>query len=948
MKEILLAALFLLQAFSVFSQTVTPKSSTASSSLGRDNYLPNTVIVKFKTSPAQRSKTLSLGPDIQLKSASVEKVEQKFPEGQKSDKRTLQREDKSGLSRIYELKFTGATVEQVIEELLSDPNVEYAEPSFIRRTYYTPNDPAFLNNLQNSLTRINAPRAWDLIRNAAPVILAIVDSGSDLNHPDLSANIYYNVNDPVNGVDDDADGYTDNYWGWDFVGATATNLREDNNPNVTNAANDHGVHVSGIAGAVTDNARGMASVSFNTARLLIVKVAPDDAGTDIYRGYEGIKYAADHGASIINCSWGGENRSQYEQDVVNYTINKGCLIVAAAGNSGGETPQYPAGYEGVLAVANVELNDQRSASSNYGHYVSISAPGANIYSTTVNNSYTQKTGTSMASPLVAGAAALVKAYMPHLSMQQVGEQLRSTADNIDDRNELYAGRLGKGRLNVYRALTESPPSIRRQDLTFVDKGNGTYPAGDTVRILADLKNFLHPVTNLQVRLVSTSPYVEITHSQFIVPSLGQLQTVDDVGPFRVYIKPETPDNTTVEFRLEYLANNGTYTDFESFLLVVARDFINLRTPQIASTITSIGRIGFLIPGIDDGTLGFRYQDSQLLYEGALMIGTSASRVSNNARSEDESYDDHFVKEIKVQATSVDGRLETVSLFNDSGSPNPLNIDVRQRSYVFSDIDKQKFLITEYEIINTNNTNLNNVFAGLYTDWDIEGGATNATQYIPASRLAYVYDKKDSGLPYAGVKILTEERPPVYYPLSYMLANDPLKEDFTITEKYLTLSSGVESTGLGHTTTNGLDVSFVSGNGPYFIPAKGSVKVAFALIGGDNLEDLQASATTAQQVYNALNPGQPMPDVKELAISSYPNPISDNYTRVVLSLPEEGTVSLDLYNVLGMKVQNLIKDERFPKGVYASSFVLKDVASGMYFLRLRYNNTIKTHKVSVFR
>ena len=442
-----------------------------------------------------------------------------------------------------------------------------------------------------------------------------------------------------------------------------------------------------------------------------------------------------------------------------------------------------------------------------------------------------------------------------------------------------------------------------------------------------------------------------------MPFIGQLQSVSNVGAFKVYLKPGTPDNTPVQFRLDYTANGGAYKDFEGFTLVVARDYLNMQTNSIATTVTSKGRIGFLIPGVDDGTLGFRYKGSQLLYEAALMIGNSETQVSNSARSAGENYDDHFVKTKRIQALNGPGYLEGNTSFNDSGSPQPLNLEVKQRAFVFKTGNDQ-YLSTEYEIFNRTSTSLSNVYVGLFTDWDIEGGATNATHYDPSLMLAYAYDKKNPALPYAGVKLLTNTSAANYYPLSYMIAGDPLKDDFTIAEKYLTLSSGIQSAGLGETSTNGLDISFVTAAGPYIIPANGSIKVAFALLGADNLDQLKTAAAAAQQTYDTISPPLKVTDIKEVAISGYPNPITPATSNINLQidLPEPGNVSLDFYNVLGEKVESLIDNQAYPAGrhylVYnTNNFTansLKGLNSGIYFYRLRINNKVKTLKVSVVR
>ncbi len=908
------------------------------------NFLPDRVIVKLKTTiSVNDAKVQSVGPDLGLKLGSVNKIQQKFPVGKlKSGATILKKQEEFGLNRIYELVLSGnKDVLETVQELNKNENVEYAEPVYIHRASYTPNDPYI--NLQPYLPQIKAPLAWDRIRNEQKVVIAIVDSGSDTEHEDLAANIFINANDPVNGKDDDGDGYIDNYKGWDFAGATLNNLTEDNNPNITDARGDHGLHVSGIASAVTNNGKGVASVAFNCAKLMILKTATDDNGTDIIRGYEAVKYAVDHGAQIINCSWGSEAANLFGQDIINYAISRGCLIVAAAGNDGSNIPQYPAAFAGVMAVANVQTDDQRNSSSNYGTYVSIAAPGTNIFSTIFNQGYGTKSGTSMATPVVSSAAALVKAYFPALSMQQVGELLRVTSDNIDQRNPTFTGQLGKGRLNVYRALTESLPSVKRQTIRYTDKTNGTFAAGDTVTVYADFKNFLNPVNDLIITLKSSDENIVVTKDQTTVNHLGTLEMASNIGPFKFYIRPETPENYTAELQFEYTTRNNAYMDLEGFTVQVNRDYLNLQTSTIATTITSKGTIGYLQAGGEEGTMGFQYKGQQLLYEAGLMIGTSSTRLSNNVRTADSSTDDDFVRQIKVSGEQVADTLKTIASFNDNGNPQKLNIYVKQRSYVFHNTIRDNFLITEYEVFNQNNNALNNAYLGMFNDWDINGGSTNATQFDSDNKIAYVYDKSSSSAPYAAVKLLSNANPS-YYPLSNRLSGNLLVNDnFTDEEKFTSLSSGIASTELG-TSGSGTDVSFVVGYGPYTIPANGSIKVAFAYIGADNLDHVKQTADVALANYNVISQ-QANPEIDNISLYSYYD-TGDRLPYVSVSLPERSAITLDLYNILGQKVSNVTSGS-FVKGKYNFQVLnTENLASGTYFYRLQSNGKIKTLKTVI--
>jgi serine protease len=332
--------------------------------ISQKDYLPDVIIVKFRkgSTVAQiRSVSSASGfKNLNFKSSEIN-INQLFKNSVIAvSSAAIQRMaiiDTLGIDRIYELRFkSNHGIEKVINELLKNPNIEYAEPSYVHHVSYTPNDPLF-SGFQSHLKQVKAEQSWDLIRNSSNTVIAIVDTGTDMDHIDLKANIIFP--------------------GIDLVGQSGTNPQVDSNPDVSSDSTDHGVSVSGIASAVSDNGLGIASIAYN-AKLMIVKACADNNATVIYKGYEGIKYAADNGAHIINCSFSGPYGSNFGQDIVKYAISKGSLIIACAGNSNSSAPEYPAAYEGVLAVSAVDQNDKKSDFSSYGSHISISAPRSSL------------------------------------------------------------------------------------------------------------------------------------------------------------------------------------------------------------------------------------------------------------------------------------------------------------------------------------------------------------------------------------------------------------------------------------------------------------------------------------------------------------------------------------------------------------------------------------------
>lgn len=311
---------------------------------------------------------------------------------------------------------------QALAAYRADRRVAYAEPDYLAYGQLTPND-TYYATYQYGPQKIQADLAWDVTTGDPGVVVAVVDSGADLGHPDLQGKLVS---------------------GWDFV----------NNDADPTDDYGHGTHVTGIIAALTNNGVGIAGIGYST-RVLVVKVL-DSNNSGTYSGIaQGIVYAADQGARIINLSLGGTEFSQTLLDAVEYAWSKGALLVAAAGNWASSAPFYPAAFEHVMAVAATDANDNRWTSSNYGSYISVSAPGVNVYSTNWNKTsgtgYGYRSGTSMAAPHVSGVAALLLAQNPARSNVQLWSIIEGSADDLGAAG--WDAYYGHGRVNAYRAVT---------------------------------------------------------------------------------------------------------------------------------------------------------------------------------------------------------------------------------------------------------------------------------------------------------------------------------------------------------------------------------------------------------------------------------------------------------------------------------------------------------------
>ena len=342
-----------------------------------------------------------------------------------------------------------------VEQLNRHPDVVYAELNYRVHALEVPNDERWPE--QWALRQISAPQAWD-ITHCDGTLVAVLDSGAYLAHPDLDEVWWNNPGEePGNGVDDEGNGLVDDVHGWHFFQDCAGDECEPREDAVVEDDNGHGTHVAGIIAAETGNGIGVAGASWG-ARVMVVKVL-DASGDGYYSDIAaGIRYAADNGARVINLSFGGDEPSQLLQDAVDYAHQRGVLLVAAAGNDGGEV-DYPAACEHVLAVAATDSSDLRLSLSSQGAEVDMAAPGDGIVSTWLESRlYWLRRGTSMAAPHVSAAAALLWSWEPGLDATEVQRRLEAGADDVNaDSNPGWDRYLGWGRLNMYRTLTGLPP-----------------------------------------------------------------------------------------------------------------------------------------------------------------------------------------------------------------------------------------------------------------------------------------------------------------------------------------------------------------------------------------------------------------------------------------------------------------------------------------------------------
>ncbi|MDA3894162.1 MAG: S8 family peptidase [Salinivirgaceae bacterium] len=908
MRVLFLISAFLLIYIGAYSQANTTNN--------------NTVVVKIK-SYAHKSSTTELFSDFkQVTNDEIQNIEPFINSSQRKKQIIPKKYD---LSSIYKITIKNShNLNKIISKLNKLTDVIYAEPYPIAHVFDSPNDP--LNGNQYYIQNTKVFEAHEICKGDTNIVIGIVDSGVDLLHEDLKDNYKYNYNDPINNIDDDGDGYVDNYYGWDVAD-------KDPNPqslvNIHGESNYHGTKVAGMASASTNNNIGISSMGYKT-KLMPIKAM--DASGNISAGYEGIVYAADHGCAIINCSWGNNVYSQFAQDVINYAaIYRGCLIVAAAGNTVAATDDrpdtwfYPASYNNVLSVAATGPTDERWSGSSYGIKVDVSAPGEGTYSTKQLNTYGAGSGTSYASPLVAGLAGLIKAHNPHFTQKQLTEQIRITSDNIDTipENTYYSNQLGYGRINAFRALTiDYLPSLRIDSIKVTSNKKANLLNGDTLSVSFIATNYLAQATNTTIRLTSNSEH--LTPIKNII-STGALNTFEMVSnttiPFTFALNENIPYNEKIWLKFE-MKDQG-YDDYQIFELPINKDFITITEKDISTTLTSNGKIGYA-NRLEELGIGLEYKGNNLLSDAGIILGRSSTLMVSSLYD----VEDFTPKTLVDTLRTPEGILMSQSEFY-SNSELGIDINITHTALFPNENDLQSTIIHLYNLKNPGTESVDQLKMSQFIDWDINYSYSNKVDFLANLNMAYTYSTGNN-ITYAGICLLNNMSTiPYGFDLSIFGGGVDITQGFGNDLKWITMTNRRDSAG---NNTSGLDVASMLTTDFFNIDSGDSIEIAFAHIIGNNLNEIALKAETLIENYNKIS------DVQQRvnSLKVYPNPASNT---LYIQCENAEYAYITIYDQHG----KIIKTYKKESAVNNLVINIELLESGIYFINLATNKNSTTTK-----
>ncbi len=824
------------------------------------DFVPGTVWVQFVSGKAPTSGAGKIGSGVfdqvdDLYGAYA--IQEAFPFLEASD---LQSESVEGLKRVYSVRFdVRHSPQEVAAALMRDPSVEYAEPKVVSRTFgshrmSTPNDPLYAD-MAPYFERAQFPEAWDMVKGEqGDVVIAIVDSGVNWRHEDLRNNVWVNLGEVAgNGLDDDGNGWVDDVHGYDL--ALDKPYQPGDATSIDHAS--HGTTVAGMAVAVADNGTGITGTSWNAKFMSIGAACEDLSDNSICRDLTAVAYAARMGADIITASYGSYYYSHFAAMVYQAALDMGSLVVAAAGNEAVNSdvyPSYPANFPSVLSVGATRL-DVDINRLNYGRTVDVYAAGLDLTGLQLRTGYEEGVwGTSFSAPLVAGLAAMVKTAFPGFTPHQVREQVRYTADRMENLHipELY-GLLGRGRANAYRAVSQHDiVAVRPSALTFGSSDAGPPGPGWESELTVTASNYFADVGNVEIVISEAPSWFQFSSTRSTLASLGGGTSAQVRFPFLV--TDAAPYKGTSTIVVGVLAHGQT--ELSSVRLEISQaEVANFRSDNLSFSVTSEGNLGFIDRNLfhpwnvdenDSLGTGIRFGATYThALEAGLIVATGPDRMSRSVSSiwaYEGIQPTHFQPK-QGQTLAVDNpgsvaAFESRITLEDSGAPDPIGVEIRQESYFDDGPGIDTFAILRYTVTNATASPVENLHVGLLIGWRLSANTRNdIPAYDTDRRLGYQYVQTKAP-PVLGVRVLSHEAGhhfAAYDFGTYPSSGEALLWDF--------LSSGVQRPRAIPDLWGQ-----VYATGPYSLAPGEQGEAAFAIVGGNTIEEFLSNADRAQSFW----------------------------------------------------------------------------------------------------
>ena len=642
-------------------------------------------------------------------------------------KRILDLEDV--LSRTFVVEVNPKmNVLKFCKKMLQEYDIEVAEPHYVDKFLGTPNDPEVVN--QEVLTHIKAFEGWEICEGDSTLLIGVGDTGFNINHTELKEQIVFNEGEiPFNGIDDDGNGYIDDYTGYNLAWKEDFERYGSNNEyeycdNLYHQ-NTHGMNVIGIIGARTNNEFGIAGVA-NKCKLVPIKIQSMEVGY-LY-SYQSILYAAVRGCKVLNCSWGmPKSFSVVDQSIIDYAIACDVAIVAAAGNmsSQGVTNQncihYPSSYYGVLGVGGSNPGDVASLSGYVlgpGTRILAQARAHRTLGSGDNQIITSGNGTSFASPVVAGVLGIVRSYKPELSPQEAIELVRTTADSITG-----SGGFVPNRVNMYRALTtdaDLTPSIILKEKYYetldgirIDKMDlKKWNSNDTFNLVLKVKNILGDAKNINVS------FIDIT--EWYPTGFNLLDTTMLITELKKNNELEIKAKINIDFsnsirgayyKLQMEGENKQGTSFKDNFNFYIQAITKLNTIENKNMIVTISDNGEIK---DDEPTTNIYNSSGLTHkkygnflENSFLIVSFGNQLITNLTNQETTF-----SPLKITLTD---NSKTILLKSEYTFPT----------------DTSSALKTKLTFFNLQDTSIKDLALGQLFDFDINNYIYNKTEYFEA-------------------------------------------------------------------------------------------------------------------------------------------------------------------------------------------------------------------------